>query len=273
MGRVFTWDEIRRGLIPDRRDIEIVLSHVKQVIDHSQGILGAIICGSVGQNTWNRRSDIDCVILYDPRRVGEVMLALSGAKEFAKTKNVPVQFIPADLELAATHMHTLDPSFLHHLSLTVERTGYMKQNPLDVLASGALSLREDTRSYVRLKLRTFEKGLCEVECMDDEKRSELFQKAFEAPVNIARKLLNVYNVKMPDDTKASVEKYYVEIAGPRERELFLKIVSEDKQYTERVNELAIRHPPQMYRWAMGYANRALLTDVFEFVRLVALRLD
>lgn len=273
MGRVFTWDEVRRDKIPGRRDFEIVLARVKQTIENTEGILGAVFCGSVGHNAWNIRSDIDCMVLYNPRALREVMTSLNLVNEFAGEKNVPIEFIPADVELAATHMHTLDASFLDHMSGIVERAGHLKQNPLDVLAAGAVTDREDVRLYVKYKLKAFEKGLCDIANMRDEEKAPLFQKAFEVAVNTARKLLRLYGVKMPDDTKASVERYYVETAGPRERELFLKIVAEDKKYTERVNELAVRHPPQRYVWAMEYLNKELLWDAFEFVRLVALRLD
>ncbi len=273
MGRVFTWDEVRRDRIPERRDFEHVFARIRQEVEDTEGILGGIFCGSVGHNTWNIRSDIDFAVLYNPRELRAVMSAFCRVNEFAAGLNVPIEFIPVDVELAATHMHTLDPSFLDHLSGIVEQTGCLKRNPLEVLAAGTVTDRDDVRSYVKFKLKTFEKALCRFAGMSDAEKAPLFQKALEVPINTARKLLRLYSVKMPDDSKASVERYYVETAGPRERELFLKIVAEDKKYTERVSKLAVRHPPQMYLGAMEYLEKEGLWDAFEFVRLVTLRLD
>lgn len=272
MGRVFTHNEIKGDYVPDLRSFQMVAARIRRVVNDTDAIKGALFCGSVGQGSWNRRSDIDCVVLYDYAKAENVHKTLQFLYDLGVQNDVPIEFIPVDDVMAKTRMHNFFPSFLAHLK-RMPHEAVVKQNPCDVIVPHFTEPIEDVRDYIQKKLAYFEKRLSRTWHRDLEGRVRFQQKILEAPIHIARKILWMKNVEMPNDEKMTVVRHYMEIASSEEREIFLKLVKADKSYSDHLDELCACFIPSRYSWAMQYLNGEAAEDVRTFVRLAALRLS
>lgn len=271
MGKVFSWGEIERKEIPQPSDFSAVVSKTRQNLEVTNGVVGGILCGSVLWNSYNERSDIDCLVVYDPAKRREVVKALRDINQTAATLHVPVELIPLDLDVVRTPMHYIGPSFADHLRYAAENGGVIKKNPLPLFVSDSISVVENLRGYFRNKLRRLEKGVSTLPTMEGAELLRFLQKVLEAPTHIARKLLRWQGVEMSDDSKRTVTFHYPDIANAREYELFVKITTIDSQYTAEILT-QLQHPNQdQYSRVIGEIEE-LAWDTLEFVRLNALRL-
>lgn len=271
MGKVFSWNEIESGEIPQYSDFSTVISKIRQDLETTDGVVGGILCGSVLWNSCNQRSDIDCVVVYDPAKRREVVEVLRGINRTAADLHVPAELIPLDLHIARTPLHHIGLSFAVHLRYATENGGLIKTNPLPLFTFDNASIVEDVRGYLRNKLRRLEKGVIALPTMEVAELHRFLQKVLEAPVHVARKILWWQKVETPDDAKRTVMRYYPNIASVQERKLFAKITAADNQYT---TELLVQlQNPDKNRYSQTIEGvKDLALDTLEFVRLNALRL-
>jgi hypothetical protein len=271
VGKVFSWDEIKRKEVPDRADFSAVVGEIRQGLEAVEGVFGGVLCGSVLLGFSNQRSDIDCVVVYDPNKRREVATALQGINRMARGLHVPIEFIPLDWKIARTPLHHIRLSFVSHLQFAVDKGGLIKENPLPLLNLEGLTDLEDVRSYLRNKLRSLDKGVVALPKMEPAELHKFLQKVLEAPVHIARKILWWKKAATPDESKRTVSTHYSGIAGAEELKLFTKITDADAKYTTELL-VQLRYPDKdQYSRAIGEL-KDLVWDTLEFVRLSALRL-
>ena len=271
MGKVFSWQEIEEGKIPQPQDFTIIVKKIRQELEATDGVIGGILCGSILWNSCNQRSDIDCVVVYDPEKRREVVEILRGINQTAANLHVPAELIPLDLHIAGTPLHHIGLSFAVHLRYATGNGGLIKENPLPLFVFDDASVVEDVRGYLRNKLRRLEKGVSALPTMEVVELHRFLQKVLEAPVHVARKILWWQKVETPDDAKRTVMRHYPDIANTQERELFAKITAADSQYT--IELLAQLQNPNKNRYSETIEEVKDLTwDTLEFVRLNAFRL-
>jgi len=271
MGKVFLWDEIKKGKIPQPSDFTTIVSRIRQDLGATDSVIGGILCGSILWNSCNQRSDIDCVVVYDPAKRRKVVDILRGINKAAANCHVPVEMIPLDSHIARTPLHHIGLSFAIHLRYAAENGGLIKENPLPFFVFDDASIVEDVRSYLRNKLRRLEKGLGALPTMEVAELHRFLQKVLEAPVHVARKILRWQKVKMVDDAKRTIMRYYPNIANAQECDLFAKITKADNKYTTEL--LAQFQHPNEDRYSETIEEvKDLAWDTLEFVRLNALRL-
>lgn len=271
MGKVFSWKEIERREIPQLSSFSAVVGKIRQDLEVADGVIGGILCGSVLWNTCNQRSDIDCVVVYDPVKRREVVKALRGINQTAANLHVPTELIPLDLHIARTLLHHIGLSFAAHLRYATENGGLIKVNPLPLFVFDDASVIEDIRGYLRNKLRRLEKGMSALPTMEVAELHRFLQKVLEAPVHVARKILWWRKVEMPDDSKQTVLHCYPDIADTQEHELFTKITIADNEYTTELL-VQLQYPDQARYSEVIDRLKDLAWDTLEFVRLNALRL-
>ena len=107
--------------------------------------------------------------------------------------------------------------------------------------------------------------------MEGNELHRFLQKVLEAPINIARKILWLHGVEMPNDSKLEVSRHYPNVATPRAVELFEGIIGVDHRYTkELLSQLQNSEEPNYSE--MIEAIKEIAFDTLEFVGLNALRL-
>lgn len=270
MGKVFSWDEIERGEIPQPQDFETVALKIRKELEAADGVIGAILCGSILWNSCNQRSDIDCLVVYDQTRRSEVVKVLRAISQVAADIHVPTEFIPIDLHIARTPIHHIGLSFAVHLSYATKNNGLIKTNPLSLFTFDNATVVDDVRGYLRNKLRRMEKGLITLPALEATDLHRFLQKVLDTPLHVARKILWSQKVEMPDDSKRTVMHYYPDIASTQERELFTKITAADSQYSLEL--LAQLQNPNKNRYSEAIERVKILAwDTLEFVRESSLR--
>lgn len=271
MGRVFSWDDIVRGRVPQESDFPYMAQHVKTALEDAPGIVGGILCGSILYGNHTSRSDIDCVVVYDPTRWREVRSLLQYLRSAAANRYVPMEFIPIDASIAPTPLHSLGPSFGAHLQYAASHGGLIKKHLLDSFSYAHTNDREDARGYIRNKIRRFEKCVVEIPLMTESELCRFFQKILEVATHIARKMLWLNRVPLLDDSKPEVIKHYPRISTPREYELFLGLLRTDDSYTAELACQLHRIDPTGYTYVIEEIQ-SRVENALEFAKLNGLRL-
>lgn len=270
MGRVFSWSEVEQRKVPHAASFSKVVSRIRHDLEATEGVVGGILCGSLLWNCCTPRSDIDCVVVYDPEKRREVMAVLQRINQEAAELYVPVDMIPVDSQMAGTPMHHIGLSFATHLRYAARNGGLVKQNPLSLFLFDEGNAKEDIRGYLRNKLRMLDEGTSRFSAMEEAEFHRFLQKMLEAPLHIARKMLWWQKVDTPDDSKQAVLCHYPRIAEARERKLFERVNATDSRYTRVLLAQLQRHNRDQYARVIEEI-RGLAWDTLEFVRLNALR--
>ena len=129
MGKVFSWDEIMENKIPKILDFPIVVNKIKHTLETSEGVIGGTFFGSITENNYSCRSDIDCIIIYDPLKKYEVIDTLQKINRFANDFCIPVELIPLDLSIIKTTLRPLGYLFVVQLQCAVEKGWSIKKSP------------------------------------------------------------------------------------------------------------------------------------------------
>ncbi len=247
MGRVFSLDEIRRGMVPKIGSFDKSVQEIRARLASTEGVLGAVICGSALSGTITVRSDIDCVVVYERERRNPALEALRSLHGFAASLHVPTEFIPIDSVVAAQGLHSIGRSFATHLERAANRGGVIKYDPLAFIRFPDRDSRRelvlDVMSYLTHKIRRFEKGLVELPVMNPA-NTELYrflQKVLESPIHIARKVMCLSATEYCDDSREEVKKRYPRMVRMGLAEPFQILVQEDEDYSWALDE-QIRNP-------------------------------
>lgn len=268
MGKVFTFDEITNGEIPKISDFKVVEKKIRSGLE-SAPVLGAILCGSILGEDYSIRSDIDCVVVYNPQKINEVMRFIWELQSFAHVLHIPVEFILVDTEIARTKCLPIDYLFNWHLRQAIAQGGQIKMDSNSLFSFFDKSGERENQEYLKYKLEKIIKGIASLSVMRKDELHRFIQKVLEAPVQIARKKLQMLRIAMNDDSKRNVIEAYPEIAKSPELKIFNKIVAADENYTKELHS-EIQNPNEE-KYIRVIENLSILAwDTLEFVRLHAL---
>lgn len=270
MGKVFSWDELEKGKIPRLSDFSVVANKIRHDLEACDAILGAALCGSVIWNHHNQRSDIDCVVVYNPEKRHEAISIFQEINLVASDLFVPVNLMTLDADIAKKRVHHIGFSLIAHLGCAAANGGIVKRSPVPFLAYDNALAAEDVRGYFRSRLRRFEEGLIRLSSMDDCDLVKFLQAVLEAPVHVARTVMLLTGMELVDDSKRAIVANYPNITGARELELFQRITTVDKNYTEELF-VQLQHPDKARYFSAINNIKAIAPAALEFVRLNAIR--
>lgn len=207
MGKVFTWKEVVRKRVPRPEDFRLVIDEARGFFAGEESIVGAAVFGSVIRGDCNIRSDVDCFVLYDHTQEREAFRVLQSVTAVASLHRVPLTCIPCDTLLAATHMHHIGSSLRRHLGKSMRIGGLLKGDPLRHIV-GVRSSEKEVEEYLRFKLYGIQEAFGEVRTFSEEKFVSYLKKMLEAPVHVARKVLEHQGL-LDGDSKREVLASYV----------------------------------------------------------------
>ncbi len=272
MGRVFSADDLWKRKILMLSDFDEVSHEVKERLSACDGVIGGLMFGSVLWKHYTKRSDLDCLVLYDSCLVrinpNQLFLELN---KFAAGFYVPLQLIGIDVAIAQVGLSDVGPSFFTHLQLAVNYGGIIKKNPLPFFKPPAMSFAEDAREYLRRKWRKMQNGVNSLLTLQTCDLFRFLQKVLEAPIHIARKMLHVSSVLMETDSKQEVIAHYSKIASAKELELFEKIVGIDSEYSAELDRQWKNFDIKSSYKKMIDKIKATAYDTLEFTKLNLLR--
>lgn len=269
MGIVYTWDEVYQGLVPDLGSFEVVQDHIRSELFRCEAVEAAVLCGSVIRGDHNRRSDIDCIVMYASDHEQEAMSVMHQIGSVSKRLHVPVNFVPIDTELSRSCMHQLGRSFAHHIADSAAAGGAIKGDLVNQLAP-TLSVQEEVRSYVRAKTYNLEEGWASYTTFSDERKASFLKKMLESPVHIARKVLHFHGL-MNGDSKRMVRASYLEFATADQQELFQRLLELDAWYSDQLEQQLKAADEEEYLSCLNHLADNIGLAV-QFARSNALRL-
>lgn len=268
MGKVFTWSEVSTHRFPDRDSFEAVREFVHNTIGTSPAVCGGVICGSALTGA-TIRSDVDCVVVYDPSREDAAYARFRTATKFAHALHVPLEIIPVSLGDAKSGQHSITRSFAAHLKLSVARGGTVKADPTGLIAEPSVDQKTEVELYLRHKAKAFGKWMAQLDCLPESEYYRLLQKVLEVAVHAARKVLHLKVGEFGDDSKSEVARRFPEVATGETLELFRTLVAADRAYTRNL-QYQVEHPNQP-SYQLAIENIGLLVpEALRFVRSITL---
>jgi predicted nucleotidyltransferase len=272
MGRVFTWDEIHKKEVPQRENFVTVERELRDAFKGEPSVKTASFFGSYVRDDFNVRSDVDCLVVYDPgeESVNAIEL-LQRLSAVGKSLLVPINFTPCDVALARTRMHNFGPSFLKHLETSAGAGGRIKGS-LEGLFVPTISIKDEIGSYLRAKLYNLAEAEAQMGTFSEERLAAFLKKVLEAPLHVARKML-VYEKKMTKgDSKREVRNLYDAMMPKYMARMLEELLELDTRYSGIV-DLQLKRPDQVaYEQAIDMLKRDV-RSVINFVRYNAMRFD
>ncbi|MEK7109432.1 MAG: nucleotidyltransferase domain-containing protein [Patescibacteria group bacterium] len=262
MGKVFTWPQVKARHVPGPNSFTVVLDRLRVVLAREPSVLGAGVCGSIVRGDSNRRSDIDCVVIFDANRRREAYEVMQGLSVFARDHHVPLTFIQSDTRLMSTRMHHFGPSFVEHMAFSMQGGGLIKGRPLEMLAP-SVSRQAGVEEYLRFKMHYLQAHWAEYPAVGELDRVQFLQKSLEAPLHVARKTLSWYGPLSGDSKKYVLEQYRAQMPA-KLGEALEKLVSTDRNYTAEL-ETQLEHPHEADYLAMLGCIEEQVPDVLDFV--------
>lgn len=241
MGKIFTFDEIENGLVPNPDKFATakiqVIDSLRQLVTTGE-VVGAIVFGSVAKGSPSERSDFDLLVItpQEPvnNHISEIMSAV-----FNDT-NVAIEPIIIPEGLARRGMHTIDESFAIHIKQIPTETNLVGKNPSEVLVPFNLPLLKVHEQYLAQKLRRLREGMFTRSKVD---RQRVLQRALEAPVNTGRRTLQALHrlgateMTLLDDGKPYVINLFREVFGNTPLvDDFNLILQQDARYTQLLKD-------------------------------------
>lgn len=241
MGKIFTFDEIKNGLVPNPDKFAAAKTQtidcLRQLVTRGE-VVGAIVFGSVAKGSPSERSDFDLLVItpQEPvnNHISEIMISV-----FNDT-NVAIEPIIIPEGLARRGMHTIDESFAIHIKQIPTETNLVGIHPSEVLVPFELPLVRVHEQYLAQKLRRLREGMFARSEVD---RQRVLQRALEAPVNTGRRTLQALhrlgatNKTLFDDGKPHVIDLFREVFGNTPLvDDFNLILQQDARYTQLLKD-------------------------------------
>lgn len=272
MGKVFTWDEIREGVVPTLVSFGAVAERTREILSRELSVLAAVLCGSVLWGTHTRRSDIDCVLVFKSSERRQTEEAIRELLAFAKKHAVPLELSPLDDIIAGTPAQHIGVMFARHLRRAAEFGGRIKGDLFHHISFDGIRPLEDIRSYLRFKLRALEIGAFDLPFRDTWERARHLERVLDTPAHVARRMLEWRGAALEDDSKSAVYAQYRRMFDGAAAELLDMAIAANQQYEMELARQFVFLNPERYERALT-AVEAATQPVREFVRLNALILE
>ena len=185
MGRIFTYDEVASGQIPQ---FALAKSLLFEGLPKISGFIGAKIYGSVGLGTPNKRSDLDMILVVEGQSVQDEVDNL--ARSITDKTAVHFELTQILRKLAEVGLHSIDCSFYANIASIPEEGNIIGQNPLEILTVEQNSLIAINKGYLNAKIKKLGES-CRAQTEADKYKG--LQRALEVPVNAGRRVLQTLN--------------------------------------------------------------------------------
>jgi predicted nucleotidyltransferase len=232
MGRVFSWDEINTGKVPNIENFPLVIEEIKKRLLSMPEIIGAAFCGSILNGAMTIRSDIDVVFVYAAAGQLQVIAEIQKLIAFSEKFHIPFEPIMVSDILARTPHNGFDRLFWEHLSHSEKFGGIIKDSP-QALIYAHNDIKGETLQYLARKRSKLEKRWTKVK-IENAERYLFLGKVLSAPIHAARKTIGCYNSALltHNDSKWEVMRIYGDYFGKDETSLLNTLVGIDEAYTQ-----------------------------------------
>ncbi len=271
MGRIFTGEEIRLGHVPKTETVTDFIAQLRETAERTHGFRGGVLCGSYAGGTATLRSDIDGILVFDDTWFSDADSLMCGLHRMAAERFVPLDMRAIPTSLAQNGGHGISLSFAKHLNdAALYRNGGIGDNPMPFFAYRTRDKAREAWDYVARKIQRFRHAMYRFDSLSLADQAKFLQKMIEAPIHVARKILQLEGSLEPDDSRETVIRTYRVNTGGRERpKLFNGLVSADNAYTEHLPTYLQFHIADDYRAELS----TLKIEIPNCIRFLTLILD
>ncbi len=264
MGRVFTWEEVSKGRIPDCDAFNTAMALVGDAVKSDRRILAASFFGSCATGSATPRSDLDLIVVCNDFAHNKVIGDLAVLVQVTDRLCVPLRPQVVAKTLATTPNHDCGGTLLAHIG-RLKGCGAIKGDVLSYFAP-ARSPHEDFINYTSAKLRKLKESFVCWEILSDDERARVLQKCLEAPVQVARKHLDSLGRLGESDGKGVVIIQY--LACPQVaplRKLFSAALRADAWYDRQQKRRPYREHLEEYRRVAEQLRREYGPPVLDYL--------
>lgn len=209
MGKIFPFNEILSRHVPRVEDFKIMKRMIIREMESCEGIVAALIYGSILTENHTRRSDIDFLYIYKKSLQECVSSTLYKIQREADKRHIPLQFAPFEEQIARTPFHYIDLQFASNLQLIgCSKGGVIKQNPFEILCFEKEERHISARNYFRNKMRRLEKLLERVHFLKEPEIYDQLSKALQTAIHTCRVMLYLYDCESKADTRLDIIQKY-----------------------------------------------------------------
>lgn len=234
MGRVFTWEDVLTGHLPDppEEKYPLAIRHLRAELERSNSVIGALHFGSLVRDDWTIRSDVDCLVLTEdslPSQGADLAAIVMHANE---EWNVEISFEIVQLNAGKSGRHTIGPMFLDYLR-RVEAGNIIKQDPTALLSPSCFSSKVELVNYLMVQEERLRSGYLLHPSFTAEKYCHFLRKVSESGIHIARKHLQ-YRGHINALSRQTVIDMYGALFGGVASEILQQLVAVDCAYTKEM---------------------------------------
>ena len=157
--KILTLQEFVENKIPKKEDFKTALNQFESdcVLPFlGKEVIGAFAYGSVNRDDCSLSSDIDYFMIITNNN--HQIRIREATKRAFEERNISIQTRVNNKKFAVEGFHGLDLSFLEHLGLSVEKYGHKGMNPLEVIASNDVLLKNALRASISNYLTKLNNG-------------------------------------------------------------------------------------------------------------------
>lgn len=274
MGRVFSVDDVQKGRVPGLEDFVAVRQKVFAALRDSSAIESALEFGATNRGDHNRRSDLDCAVVYDWEQHVQAFDLMEGLACEASSAHISLTFELCDSSIANTGYHRFGPSFRQHLRRAHNSGGVIKGDVCRHFDRGMkVPVADELKGYLAQKLSKLQNGrvMFFAHGLDSSHQAHYLQKMIEAPMHVARKTLACLGVQGADSKASVVDEYHKGMPQELSAELdyFLKLDADySRELDQRLSDGDLFEYSECLGRLFGNANR-----IIGFVRANVILVD
>lgn len=236
MGRLFTIGELQARRVPTPDAFSNVEGTVRETLSREMWVVCAGVFGSAARGDHTPSSGLACFVVYRRLLEQKAFTAMIELAKLASSRNVPLQFVCVDTDVAQTGLHSFGPIFVQHISHAFARGGLIKGS-LDCLKV-ACDFQSETVSFVAHRYNGVLKFSARLGSHSEAEYLLGLGSCYESVTRVARQVLGHQGLLQGDDSKAAVERLYRENFGPVLPELLKTAVRLEKDFDALVAESA-----------------------------------
>ncbi len=270
MGTVFTLEDVERRRVPSTEDLQRAVELLKSRLRANPGIIAALLYGSVVRGDSDRRSDIDCVVVFDVNHTPRVHAALQEIIRGCAKMHIKTDFVVTDDLSVERSAHRIGPGFTNHLQNSARDGGTIKGEVRSYLKP-TISVEGEAFSYVQNKLRYLEELDASYSSSSNVQKAEYLKKVLAAPKHVALKVAAMRG-PLANDSKRAVIAHYTELAPPGLLKQFTELVALDEWYSTELEAQMQKFDKARYGACLRRIEAAIQNTI-AFVRANALLID
>lgn len=240
MARVLFPEDVASGHVPNAESFAEVSAEIQYRLHDFPGISGVIQIGSVLRKDFDACSDMDVIVVYHRSMRGHILPELRTLSIYARSKAVPVEFIPFDREFAYHGAHTWTASFTSHVKWAEDNGGVICGCPVTPGMNPHQRGKSETLDYAVSKLQKVLKKQAKFPTLGADAVRDLLEEVVQVPLFLIRKRVWDKGIQLSLDSKKAVILAYGEVAYLKELGLFNELQHIAREY----RELVVRKPDE-----------------------------